>query len=284
MSFACTKKPIPPPSIIMPPEPTPLSLGFLTKDGYQVVPVLLYHDVVKTPKKITDVSSKNFRKHMKYLFDNGYTTISTRQMFDFLNLKAKIPKKAVMITFDDGYKSIYNTIQDVLKEFDFRAVLFIYTDSVVGKYSSTLTWDQISKVSKDMFEIQVHSKTHADDIASRKIDETEKEYMERMESELLFPKKLLEKKIGRPMEYFAYPYGTFSEQMIELLKNEYGYKGAFTVLGAQIETESPKKYVVADGYNPFFVDPFKIRRIQILRSTDFTKFKNSIVSFKQEDF
>jgi hypothetical protein len=146
-----------------------------------------------------------------------------------------------------------------------------------------MTWDQIKKVGNDAFEIQMHTKTHSQDLAYKKEDETGEKYLERLDSELLYSKNLIEEKIGKKVEYLAYPYGIFSEELVALLRDRYNYKGAFTVIGSTKETNDAEKYVVEYGYNTFFTNPFKIRRAQILRNTGLNKFKRYLRSFKQED-
>jgi peptidoglycan/xylan/chitin deacetylase (PgdA/CDA1 family) len=263
--------------------PTPLKLGSLRRDGYQVVPILVYHNITEIPKRSTDVSLDNFYNQMKYLSDNGYTTITTKQLYNFLNVRSRIPRKSVILTFDDGYQSMHKLVNKILKEFNFRGVIFIYTNAVVGRYGSTMTWDQIKKVGNDAFEIQMHTKTHSQDLAYKKEDETGEKYLERLDTELLSSRNLVEEKIGKKVEYLAYPYGIFSEELVALLRDRYNYKGAFTVIGSTKETNDAEKYVVEYGYNTFFTNPFKIRRAQILRNTGLNKFKRYLRSFKQED-
>lgn len=263
--------------------PTPLKLGSLRRNGYQVVPVLVYHNITENPKRSTDVSLDNFYNQMKYLHDNGYTTITTKQLYNFLNVRSRIPRKSIMLTFDDGYKSMQGLVNKILEDFNFRGVSFIYTDAVVGRYGSTMTWDQIKEVSNGAFEIQMHTKSHSPDLAVMKEGETREKYLQRLDSELLYSKNLVEEKIGNKIEYLAYPYGKFSEDLIAILKDRYKYKGAFTVIGSTKETDDVEKYVVEYGCNTFFTNPFKIRRIQILRNTGLNKFKQYLQSFKQED-
>jgi len=263
--------------------PDPITLGFLNEEGYQIVPVMVYHDINKDAQRSTDVSVNDFYEQMQYLYDNGYATITAQEFYDSLTLKAKIPAKSVILTFDDGYKSISNEVYNILKKFNFHAVLFIYTDAIVNHYGAYMTWDEIKQVSQDVFEIQAHSKTHAADIPWQRPEETEKEYLDRLDKELLFPKKILEEKTGKPVEFLAYPYGSYSDQLINLLRDKYKYKGAFTVIGAGVGEGADSKDTVAFGSNSFFTDPFKIRRIQILKKTSFSDFIKCLQLFKQED-
>jgi peptidoglycan/xylan/chitin deacetylase (PgdA/CDA1 family) len=272
--------------IIKPPTPSkiddPLTLGSLKRDGYQTIPVLVYHSIVKEPKKITEVSLDSFYEQIKYLHDNGYTAITTKQLLDFLASKSRIPEKSVVLTFDDGYRSIYELVYKVLKEFKSHGILFLYTDAIEKRYPSFMTWEQIKEI-KDVFDVHVHTKTHSEHISWKTDGETGEEYKKRLDKELLFPKKLIREKANSEVELLAYPYGKYSENLISLLRDDYGYKGAFTVIGASVaEKKNSEETAIAYGYNGFFTNPFKIRRIQILKNTDLKKFKRRLRTFKKE--
>ena len=259
-------------------RPTPLKLGSLRRKGYQVVPVLAYHDITENPKKITDTSLDNFYEQMKYLYDNGYTTITAKQLYNFMNVKSRIPRKSVVLTFDDGYQSIHRLVNDILKKFKLHGIAFVYTDAVEGKYKATMSWEQIREVSKGPFEIQLHTKSHSQHLASYKEGETEEQYRKRMDTEVLFAQNMIYEKTGKKPEFLAYPYGKFSERLIYLLRDRYDFKGAFTVVGAGGEGDN----VVGYGYNTFFSNPFKVLRVQILKNTGLNKFKRFLKSFKPD--
>jgi len=69
-----------------------------------------------------------FDQQMRYLKDNHYRVISLNELLDFLNYRHAIPKRSVLITIDDGYRSAYDIAYPILKKYGFKATLFIYTD------------------------------------------------------------------------------------------------------------------------------------------------------------
>ena len=116
---------------------------FIKKSFDNAIPILAYHDVLENPKFDTDISIKNFEKQMKYLYDNGYKTLSLDELYEWKKGKEIVGKK-VIITFDDGKESFYTTVAPILEKYDMKAIVF-----VVGSYLNTdgyLSYEQIEKI------------------------------------------------------------------------------------------------------------------------------------------
>jgi peptidoglycan/xylan/chitin deacetylase (PgdA/CDA1 family) len=221
----------------------PFNKGGLKSGGYQTVPVLVYYSFSKNKPGKTTVTRDDFKAQMKYLKENGYNVITLDQLLDFLDYKEQIPEKSVVITFDDGWRSIYNIAFPIMKEYGFPATLFIYTDFIGG--GKAISWKQVKKLSENGFDIQCKTKTHRN-LATKKKKESFKEYF---------------KSLGR---YLAYPYGKTNNLVIAMLK-KHGFRAAFTV-----ERES----------NPFFVDNYRIHRSPIYGKFDVKKFKKILSVFQ----
>jgi len=81
----------------------PFGLGGLSLQGHQMVPILSYHQFSATESNDRMIVTKSaFLEQMRFLKDNGYRVITLDQLFDFLNFKAPLPRKSVVITIDDG--------------------------------------------------------------------------------------------------------------------------------------------------------------------------------------
>ena len=104
--------------------------GGLYKDGYQLVPVLVYHRFSDTCNDPLCVKTEVFEKQMRYLHENGYHSITLRDFYEFSRFQKTIPKKAVIISIDDGYSSVYDIAVPILRRYGLKATLFIYTDFV----------------------------------------------------------------------------------------------------------------------------------------------------------
>lgn len=92
----------------------------------RAVPVLMYHHVSPAPGLVT-VSPETFAAHMALLARQGYTTLSAARFLEFLQGRAAVPKKSVVITFDDGYLDNYLYAYPVLKRLGLHAIIFAVT-------------------------------------------------------------------------------------------------------------------------------------------------------------
>ncbi len=243
---------------------SPFNKGGLKAEGYQTVPILVYHNFSKKRSDKTAVSQDDFEAQMKYLKKNGYHVVSIDQLLDFIDYKEQLPEKSIVITFDDAWRSIFDVALPILIKYDFTATFFIYTDFIGG--GKAMTWKQIETLSKIGFDIQCQTKTHRN-LAVPKKNESFKEYFESIEMEISYPKKLLKKKLNIDCNFLAYPYGETNNLVIALLK-KHGYRAAFTF------DRKP---------NPFFIDKYRIYRSVIYGSYDMDKFKDNLSVFQKNE-
>jgi peptidoglycan/xylan/chitin deacetylase (PgdA/CDA1 family) len=236
----------------------------VTPGGYQIVPILTYHNLAEQAKGRLVLASATFREQMRYLKTNGYRVVSLGDFIEFTRLNRQIPQKAVVLTFDDGYRSFKEHAYPVLKELGFTATLFIYTDWV-GAGRGSLAWSDLRELAAEGFDIQAHSKTHGD--LRRALGETEAQYARRMQMELDQPQELFSKNLGRRASILAYPYGRWEEGLLPKVK-EYGYIAAFSVR--------------RQG-NASFVRPLAAHRSQIYSEMTLDDFVKNLNVFQEED-
>src|SRR6267142_3037785 len=199
----------------------------VTPGGYQIVPILTYHNLGEQAKGRLVLAAASFREQMRYLKTNGYRVVSLAEFIEFTRLNRQLPQRAVVLTFDDGYHAFKDHAYPVLRELGFTATLFIYTDWV-GAGRASLSWADLREMAAAGMDIQAHSKTHAD--LRRAQGETEAQYARRMQAELEQPQELFNRNLGRRSPILAYPYGRWEEGLLPKVK-EYGYIAAFSVLG-----------------------------------------------------
>ena len=188
-----------------------------------------------------------FRQQMKYLKDNGYRVISPAELLDFLEYRRQIPKKAVMITIDDGYKSVYDVALPIFEAFGFTATVFVYTD-YVGISKKALSWEDLAVLKSKGFTIGSHSVAHSNLIAKEE-GETDEAFLNRRKKEIFLSKQIIDKKLNQNTLFFSFPYGKYDSQTIKMA-DQAGYKLAVTV---------------DRGGNPFFSNPLALRRDMILK-------------------
>lgn len=236
--------------------------GGLSVDGYQVVPILCYHHFAENCKSPLCAPTHILDQQMRYLKDNHYRVISLSELLDFLNYRHAIPKRSVLITIDDGYRSAYNIAYPILKKYGFTATLFIYTN-FVGVSKNAITWDQLREMKADGFEIESHTISHCD-LTKKMKGEATKAYMERIKKELFVSKQILDEKLEQDTIGLAFPYGRYNQRVLNMC-DEAGYRLSLSV---------------RRGGNPFFTDPLTLKRNQVLKR-DMESFITNLKTFYQ---
>jgi peptidoglycan/xylan/chitin deacetylase (PgdA/CDA1 family) len=234
--------------------------GGLSAVGFQTIPILTYHRFAENCSSPLCMPTKTFELQMRYLKENGYHVITAEELVAFLEYRQGLPQKSVLITMDDGYRSVYNIAYPILKKYGFKATLFIYT-SFVGVSKMAITWDQLKEMQTNGFTIGSHTIYHSD-LTNPKGGESEQEHIVRLKEELNGSKKIIDQKLGQDTYFLAYPFGYYDQRSIQMAK-EAGYKLAMSV---------------KRGGNPFFANPLILRRDQILEK-DMQSFVSRLKTF-----
>jgi len=207
-----------------------------------VVPILVYHNI-GYEKESFFVTPENFTKQMEYIKKNGYEVITLDELVRGIKEKKSFKRNKVVITFDDGYKDNFESAYLILKRFGFPATVFIITDFVGRDFFANgkkfLNWDDVIVMSKNRVSFGSHTKTHFD--LGEPMDE------EAALAEISGSKKIIEQKIGMPVDYFCYPSGIFSNRAKELVAQA-GYRGACTT---------------NRGFADFNSDVYELKRIKV---------------------
>ena len=241
----------------------PWNLAGVDPTGYQLVPILVYHNLGAQSSGRLMLGAPAFAEQMNYLKREGYRVVSLAEFVEWLHLKRQLPRKSVVLTFDDGYQSFREHAYPVLKKLGFPATLFVYTD-YVGASRNALSWEQLKALAAEGFDVQAHSKTHGD--LRRAPGETDAQYAKRMQAELAEPPRLFQRQLGQGVQFLAYPYGRVDDDLLTRVR-EQGYAAAFTV-----RRES----------NPSFARPLRISRSQIYSEMTLEQFARNLNLFHTE--
>lgn len=200
-----------------------LRLRFAGKGRGAPVPILMYHCLKKLEDHPSElqltwtVSPEAFAAQMTYLAENGWQSISPAQLVAYLTKGEPLPRRAMMITFDDGYQEVYTLTYPLLVKLGLRPVLFI-VPQYVG-YGAYMDWDQLRELVEAGFIVGSHGYDHAD---LRKADDEE------LERQIRDSQSLLAKHLGVTIDTFAYPYGHYDRRALPILK-KYHYTAAFAI-------------------------------------------------------
>lgn len=216
--------------------------------------VLMYHRVVPSEILQNDrigafaVSEENFRRQMRLLDKLNFTPITFEDYQFYLNGKLTLPKKPVIITFDDGHRDTFEIARPILNELGMKAVIFVMGNRLLknavwdsdyfGDESPLMSDEQIIIARSEGFEIGAHSMNHQ---LLNYLNEHE------IKEEVLGAKESIEQLLGQKILSFAYPYGMLDGKVYEAVK-ESGF-----IYSCSVFTGPPR----------FGDDPYKIRRVAI---------------------
>jgi len=220
----------------------------------------MYHSIDYTSDKTIRmvISPDIFAEQMKYLHDNKYNVVPLEKAVSYIKDRKRPPAKMLAITFDDGYENNYKYVYPVLKRYNIPATIFIITDMVGTE--GFLSWDEIKKMSDSgLVDIESHTRSHLwiTGLGDKLLKE-----------ELEGSKRILEKALGKDVNYLCYPMGGYDERVKSAAK-QFGYKAAFAtkptrlfqnfdvyeIKRVRISPTSDNMFVFAiklSGYHAFF--------------------------------
>jgi peptidoglycan/xylan/chitin deacetylase (PgdA/CDA1 family) len=209
------------------------------------VPILLYHRVgplptVRDPFPGLTVQPRMFVAQMEWLARNGFHAISPRQLFDALEWGRPLPRRPVLITFDDGYSDVLWHAEPILHRLHWPAVAFVITDRVGGPDPSFLDWAGLRDLERDGFTIGSHTVHH---VGLPSVSPA------RAWLELSRSRDVLREHLHAPVAWLAYPRGAEDPAVVRLARKA-GYLLAFT--------ERP-------GFAQSAREPLLLRRDEIVR-------------------
>lgn len=219
--------------------------------------ILCYHKVFPKAEQEFEVSTENFEKQMKFIKES-FLVVSLKDFIDHIDSKTPYTSNTVIVTFDDGDKSIYKYALPILKKYDVPMTLFLYSN--VTKEKRGLTWEEIKEMSDYGIDFGSHGQNHIY-LTRKDENETEAQYEEKIKQELNESKREIEEKTGKPVKCLAYPYGKYNTY-VEKEALKAGYEVMLTVHWDKNTINSNKyrlrRRIVPKTYNmEKFVNIFK---------------------------
>jgi len=192
------------------------------------VPILTYHNFDPSVPGSMTMSTQRFKEQLQWLKDNDYTVIPLKDLVSYLEGKrAALPTKSVVITADDGKKSVYTYMLPLVREYNIPVTLFIYP-SAISNASYALTWDELKELQKTgLFDVQGHTYWHPN-FKQEKKRLAAADYEKLVHTQLFKSKQVLEEKLGIKVTLLAWPYGIYDDYL-EQEAFSAGYEMAFSI-------------------------------------------------------
>jgi peptidoglycan/xylan/chitin deacetylase (PgdA/CDA1 family) len=182
------------------------------------VHIIIYHTFLGKERIPTDFSIEQLQEHLDFLEGRGFKFVSVS---DVLSGRIK-GSKNILVTIDDGNKTLYRAYREVLRPRGIKPLLAIYPN-IIGRQKYALTWEQLDQLSRDGCDIAAHGFFHLP--LKEKLYQKNKQYFH---NEIYKSKKVLEERLGRKITLFVYPSGEISERAEKEIRDA-GYKYAFTI-------------------------------------------------------
>lgn len=203
------------------------------------VPILMYHVISKAPVGVANaelwVDEDVFAEQMRALHAAGYEAITLQQAWDGWERGGPLPRKPIVLSFDDGYLSHYTHAKPVLRELGWPGVLYL-TIKAIGP--GGLTEHQLRSLIKAGWELDSHTLSHPDLTA---LDDAT------LAHELSHSRRELQRRFGVPANFFAYPAGRYDAR-VQAATAAAGYTAATTV---------------EEGIASRRDDPFALHRVRV---------------------
>jgi len=227
--------------------------------------VLMYHKVNDlSPNPIT-VPTVRFAEQMALLDTLGYVPVTLDAVRDHYVAAAPLPERAVLITFDDGYRDNLVNAFPILRDHGYPAVIFApigYLDDSrplpheeallgYGVHNPTLAWADLAELEAGGVRIEAHG------IGHRRLAELGPAEALR---EIAFSKLRLEERLGREVDAYAYVKGSRADYRAEhaSMVQQAGYKLAFTAVSGANGPGSDRFQLLRYNVEPYSARTFEL--------------------------
>jgi peptidoglycan/xylan/chitin deacetylase (PgdA/CDA1 family) len=199
------------------------------------VPILMYHYVDALPpdadayRQDLTISALAFQRHLAYLVEAGYHTISLYELDHALRFGGLLAENPIVLTFDDGYINHYTNVYPALEAIGYTATFFIITDFADEQRSGYMTWQHITEIANAGHSIESHTKNHPD-LRGRNADFLTYQIMGSIET--------IRHHTHQPARIFSYPAGAYDSTVLTFLDAADTLRAVTTHQGTQHTTNN----------------------------------------------
>ncbi len=211
--------------------------------------ILVYHRFGAVATDSMTVTTRVFEQHLLAIRERGYTVVRARQFVD--SLRAGFPElaRSVVITVDDGHRSVYTDMWPLVRRHQIPVTLFVYP-SAISNAAYAMTWVELEELARSGL-VDVHSHTYwHPDLLREKRRLAAADYARFADFQLVRSRQVLEKRIGAPVNLLAWPFGNYDAELMSRAAG-LGYDAAFTLERRAARSSDPlmalPRYLVTDA-------------------------------------
>lgn len=230
--------------------------GAIGREGRATpVPILMYHVIADpragAPYPELFVRETDFVGQMRWLARHGYQPVTLRAVWDHWHRGAQLPKRPIVVSFDDGYRSIAQAALPPMHERHWPGVLNLTVKKVDVR--GGLSHRQVRRLIAAGWEIDAHSLTHPD---LTSLDDRQ------LAREVAGSRQEIRRRFGVPVDFFCYPAGRYDARVIAAVRRA-GYLGATTTVDGLAKPS----------------EPYELRRVRVSRSDGVAGFAAKLERF-----
>lgn len=179
--------------------------------------VFMYHRFGESQYPSTNVTIEQFEQQLKFLKENDFTVLPLQEIVAALQQRKSLPDYTVAITIDDAYLSVYEVAYPRLQAMGFPFTVFVATGDVDKGIPAFMNWQQIREMSENGVLFANHTENH-EHLVRRKDKESAAEWSQRITASIEAAQERLKQELGQAPALFAYPYGEFNPELIDIVK------------------------------------------------------------------
>lgn len=188
--------------------------------------ILVYHRFGETAVDSMTVRGRAFEAQLDWLAANGYQVIPLERLVAAIEKGGRLPERSIVITVDDGHRSVLTGMLPRVRRDRIPVTLFIYP-SAISNASYALSWSELEELKRAGFSIASHTWWHPNFHQEKRRLDAEA-YRELVRSQLVKPRRTLAKKLDVKADMLAWPFGIFDDELIAAAEAA-GYRAAFTL-------------------------------------------------------
>lgn len=214
------------------------------------IPILVYHRFGARVADSMTVRTAVFAGELGFLKRHHITVVPLREVVRYFLGQAPPPApNSIVITADDGHRSVFSDMLPLVEEYKIPVTLFIYP-SAISNASYAMTWEELAELkATGLFDVQSHTFWHPN-FRIEKRRRNPADYQRFVRGQLVKSRKRLEQKLGGKVDMLAWPFGIYDDELIGLAR-ECGYVAGFSIerrpATARDNVMALPRYLMTDG-------------------------------------